>query len=117
MYPSWGLERVAVGKRKRDSRPCLDVLARDTSRSVPLTAKRKVYLSFHPPPPTVQFMKRTLSPTATDNAQEKPAKMANTATDAAPPAPTSTLLIKRLSDKATLPKRGSALAAGYDLYR
>ncbi|KAG8947588.1 Deoxyuridine 5'-triphosphate nucleotidohydrolase [Tulasnella sp. 424] len=33
-----------------------------------------------------------------------------------PPAPTSKLLIKRLSDKATLPTRGSALAAGYDLY-
>jgi dUTP pyrophosphatase len=32
-------------------------------------------------------------------------------------APTSNLLIKRLSDKARLPTRGSALAAGYDLYR
>ncbi|KAI0047301.1 dUTP diphosphatase [Auriscalpium vulgare] len=31
-------------------------------------------------------------------------------------APTSSLLIKRLSSKATLPTRGSALAAGYDLY-
>jgi hypothetical protein len=27
------------------------------------------------------------------------------------------LLVKRLSDKATLPVRGSALAAGYDLAR
>lgn len=32
-------------------------------------------------------------------------------------APTSNLLIKRLSEKAKLPTRGSALAAGYDLYR
>lgn len=32
-------------------------------------------------------------------------------------APTSGLLIKRLSEKARLPTRGSALAAGYDLYR
>jgi dUTP pyrophosphatase len=34
-------------------------------------------------------------------------------------APTTNLnlLIKRLSDKAKLPTRGSALAAGYDLYR
>jgi hypothetical protein len=32
-------------------------------------------------------------------------------------APSSTLLIKRLSEKAKLPTRGSALAAGYDLYR
>ncbi|TFY71961.1 hypothetical protein EVG20_g1042 [Dentipellis fragilis] len=31
-------------------------------------------------------------------------------------APTSNLLIKRLSDKAKLPTRGSPLAAGYDLY-
>ncbi|KAI0080665.1 dUTP diphosphatase [Panus rudis PR-1116 ss-1] len=31
-------------------------------------------------------------------------------------APVSKLLIKRLSEKAKLPTRGSALAAGYDLY-
>ncbi|KAI0285057.1 dUTPase-like protein [Russula aff. rugulosa BPL654] len=31
-------------------------------------------------------------------------------------APASNLLIKRLSEKAKLPTRGSALAAGYDLY-
>jgi dUTP pyrophosphatase len=31
--------------------------------------------------------------------------------------PANNLLIKRLSDKARLPTRGSALAAGYDLYR
>ncbi|KAF7301524.1 dUTPase domain-containing protein [Mycena indigotica] len=33
-----------------------------------------------------------------------------------PLAPTSNLLIKRLSDKAKLPTRGSPLSAGYDLY-
>jgi dUTP pyrophosphatase len=27
------------------------------------------------------------------------------------------LLVKRLSERARLPKRGSALAAGYDIYR
>lgn len=32
-------------------------------------------------------------------------------------APTSTLLVKRVSDRGTLPTRGSPLAAGYDLYR
>jgi dUTP pyrophosphatase len=32
-------------------------------------------------------------------------------------APVSGLLVKRLSEKARLPTRGSALAAGYDLYR
>lgn len=32
-------------------------------------------------------------------------------------APVSNLLIKRLSEKARLPTRGSPLAAGYDLYR
>lgn len=32
-------------------------------------------------------------------------------------APVSGLLIKRHSDKGRLPTRGSALAAGYDLYR
>ncbi|KAF9055042.1 dUTP pyrophosphatase [Hymenopellis radicata] len=33
-----------------------------------------------------------------------------------PVVPTESLLIKRLSDKAKLPTKGSALAAGYDLY-
>lgn len=32
-------------------------------------------------------------------------------------APVANLLIKRLSEKARLPTRGSALSAGYDLYR
>ncbi|THH05483.1 hypothetical protein EW145_g4756, partial [Phellinidium pouzarii] len=36
--------------------------------------------------------------------------------DVAAPPPTSQLLIKRLSDKAKLPTRGSPFAAGYDLY-
>ncbi|QRV80272.1 dUTP diphosphatase [Ceratobasidium sp. AG-Ba] len=52
-------------------------------------------------------------------APERPSKMANTDTNdtsAAPPAPVSHLLIKRVSEKAKLPTRGSALAAGYDLY-
>jgi dUTP diphosphatase len=31
--------------------------------------------------------------------------------------PVANLLVKRLSEKAKLPTRGSALAAGYDLYR
>lgn len=33
------------------------------------------------------------------------------------PAPVIGLLVKRHSEKAKLPSRGSALAAGYDLYR
>ena len=37
--------------------------------------------------------------------------------DKADLAPVSGLLIKRHSEKARLPTRGSALAAGYDLYR
>lgn len=32
-------------------------------------------------------------------------------------APTQTLLVKRLSERATVPTRGSSHAAGYDLYR
>ncbi|KAG6828683.1 hypothetical protein H0H93_014794 [Arthromyces matolae] len=34
----------------------------------------------------------------------------------APLAPSSNLLIKRLSEKARIPTRGSPLSAGYDLY-
>lgn len=33
------------------------------------------------------------------------------------PAPVSQLLVKKHSDKAKIPTRGSSLAAGYDLYR
>jgi dUTP pyrophosphatase len=38
-------------------------------------------------------------------------------TESADVAPVIQLLIKRLSDKGRIPTRGSALAAGYDLYR
>ncbi|KAJ7068003.1 dUTPase-like protein [Mycena amicta] len=44
--------------------------------------------------------------------QQKKRKM----DEEAPLAPTSQFLIKRLSDKAKLPTRGSPLSAGYDLY-
>lgn len=62
--------------------------------------------------------KRASSPPPSD----RPTKMSNTTTTTQENgvdklAPTSSLLIKRLSDKAKLPTRGSALAAGYDLYR
>lgn len=47
--------------------------------------------------------------------QLKKRKMSLTA--AAPMSPPPDLLVKRLSEKATLPTRGSPLSAGYDLYR
>ena len=37
--------------------------------------------------------------------------------EAVAPPPEAQLLIKRHSDKARLPTRGSAFSAGYDLYR
>lgn len=49
--------------------------------------------------PAVSLKKRKMSPTA-----------------AAPTSPLPDLLVKRLSEKATLPTRGSPLSAGYDLY-
>jgi len=65
-------------------------------------------------------LKRALSPSTTVTTSNKLSKMANTsessASDAPKIAPVNSLLVKRLSEKATLPKRGSALAAGYDLY-
>jgi hypothetical protein len=51
-----------------------------------------------------------------DEPQVKKRRMSVSESDATP-APVPNLLIKRLSDKARLPTRGSALAAGYDLYR
>lgn len=52
-----------------------------------------------------------------DIPQVKKRKMSPEAQTEAPLAPVANLLIKKLSDKATLPTRGSPLSAGYDLYR
>lgn len=71
-------------------------------------------------------LKRPASP----HPEQRPAKLANnTETDSSSKdvadagetkpitAPTRTLLIKRLNENGRLPTRGSALSAGYDLYR
>jgi dUTP pyrophosphatase len=47
----------------------------------------------------------------------KKRKMSPESDSTTPQAPVTKLLIKRLSEKAKIPTRGSALAAGYDLYR
>lgn len=53
-----------------------------------------------------------------DSPQLKKRKMSSEPNgETVPLAPVSNLLIKRHSEKAKLPTRGSALAAGYDLYR
>jgi hypothetical protein len=52
-----------------------------------------------------------------DIPQLKKRKMSPATDFEAPVAPEPRLLVKRLSKNATLPTRGSALAAGYDLYR
>jgi dUTP pyrophosphatase len=52
-----------------------------------------------------------------DVPQVKKRKMSPEAQNEAPLAPVANLLIKRLSEKAKLPTRGSPLSAGYDLYR
>ncbi|VDC06160.1 unnamed protein product [Peniophora sp. CBMAI 1063] len=54
--------------------------------------------------------------TTIEEPETKKRKMSPTENDKSDLAPTSNLLIKRLSEKARLPTRGSALAAGYDLY-
>jgi dUTP pyrophosphatase len=59
-------------------------------------------------PPTSPLPKR-VKPNHPVMATAEPTPV--TRVDAAPP-----LLIKKLSDKATLPTRGSAFAAGYDIY-
>lgn len=53
-----------------------------------------------------------------DNTQVKKRKMSTSNdNEHSNIAPVSKLLIKRLSEKAKLPTKGSPLAAGYDLYR
>ncbi|KAF8901643.1 dUTPase-like protein [Gymnopilus junonius] len=51
-----------------------------------------------------------------DNHQQKKRKMSQTAETDVSLAPVANLLIKRLSERARTPTRGSLLAAGYDLY-
>lgn len=46
-----------------------------------------------------------------------PSKKAKLSTAAVTPAPIGTLRVKKLTPDATLPKRGSAKAAGYDIAR
>lgn len=50
-----------------------------------------------------------------DSPQLKKRRLSDSNRDS--PAPMAQLLVKRLSDKAKIPTRGSLLAAGYDLYR
>lgn len=52
-----------------------------------------------------------------DSPQPKKRKMSLETKTQAPLAPLANLLVKRLSEKAKLPTRGSSLSAGYDLYR
>ena len=52
-----------------------------------------------------------------DTVPSKKQRMSPTENQVVGAAPASHLLIKRLSDKARLPTRGSSLSAGYDLYR
>ena len=61
-------------------------------------------------PPTSPLPKR-LKPNPSSIMETASASTSVTKVDAQPP-----LLIKKLSDKARLPTRGSAFAAGYDIY-
>lgn len=63
------------------------------------------------PLPTNMTVQTLLEP------QTKKRKLSRLLEDDAEPAPSSSLLIKRHSDKARIPTKGSPLAAGYDLYR
>ncbi|KAH8891037.1 dUTP diphosphatase [Thozetella sp. PMI_491] len=62
-------------------------------------------------PPTSPPAKRVKTTAMASAAPANGAAAAVTSVDQAPP-----LLIKKLSDKARLPTRGSAFAAGYDIY-
>jgi len=62
-------------------------------------------------PPAKRIKTTTETPQQTDAMAQSNGTVSVTTVDQAPP-----LLIKKLSDKARLPTRGSAFAAGYDLY-
>lgn len=54
---------------------------------------------------------------AINTVTSSPSKKAKLSIPAVTPAPIGTLRVKKLTPDATLPKRGSAKAAGYDLAR
>jgi hypothetical protein len=82
------------------------------------TARRRLQLNHH------LFKTMTTDPSTNINSppNSPPPKRVKTTTTMSPTAAVTTLdqapplLIKKLSDKARLPTRGSAFAAGYDLY-
>lgn len=59
----------------------------------------------------------TLMSDTVNDASQANKKRKMTPSEEETPAPVSHLLVKRLSDKARLPTRGSPLSAGYDLSR
>ncbi|KAG5922619.1 hypothetical protein E4U53_003688, partial [Claviceps sorghi] len=56
------------------------------------------------------------APAPAQDAISPPAKRVKTDPSTMPSPPSPALQVKKLSDKARLPTRGSAFAAGYDLY-
>lgn len=69
----------------------------------------------HEPPslPNSPLAKRTKTNTTQEEEQTQSATMTKDLSTSQPPPP---LLVKKLSDKARAPTRGSAFAAGYDVY-
>ncbi|KAG7531710.1 hypothetical protein FFLO_04152 [Filobasidium floriforme] len=80
------------------------------------------WTSTKPSPPLQMSLKRSPSPTPlTESTSANPAKQPKMSSSAIINTPTplpasAGMQVKRLSERATLPTRGSPLAAGYDLY-
>lgn len=85
----------------------------------PVGGTRRSHLRRHQTEATflliMSSLKRALSPTAANETEERPSKISSSEVPLV--APVSSLLVKRVSERGRLPTRGSALAAGYDLYR
>lgn len=85
------------------------------------SSDKQTYTLLRPTMSGTENLKRAASP----HPEQRPSKVQATADGdvtqelvaTSSVAPTSTLLIKRLNENARIPTRGSALAAGYDLYR
>ncbi|PLN78393.1 deoxyuridine 5'-triphosphate nucleotidohydrolase [Aspergillus taichungensis] len=90
-------------------------MTKETTPPPPAAAATEQTAVPHEPPslPNSPLAKRTKTNTAQKEEQSQPATMTkDLSTSQAPPS----LLVKKLSDKARAPTRGSAFAAGYDVY-
>ncbi|PYH50014.1 dUTP diphosphatase, partial [Aspergillus saccharolyticus JOP 1030-1] len=102
------------------STPTLKIMTKETTPPLPTesTATTTTATSNHEPPsaPSSPLAKRTKSNTTDEQSQQQQPQSQQTSTMGSTANPLPTLLVQKLTPSGRAPTRGSAFAAGYDLY-